>query len=195
MNARQLDKPENTRMSDETPDDRQQWIRALLERHGSSLTRYARTFTGDWESARDAVQETFLRLCREDTSKISDHPTPWLYRVCRSRALDYLRKEEPMTPVENSQLALEAAPESSPSARLEKSEAVGSVLEIMEALPANQKEVVRLKFQSELSYKEIAEVTGLTVSNVGYLLHVALKFIRKQIRGEGELLPESQGET
>ena len=100
-----------------------------------------------------------------------------------------------MTPVKHSLLALNEAPGPSPSAELEKSEKVDSVLQVIESLPPNQKEVVRLKFQNDLSYKEIAEVTGLSVTNVGFLLHVALKFIRKKIQRQGELMPESRGET
>jgi RNA polymerase sigma-70 factor (ECF subfamily) len=45
-------------------------------------------------------------------------------------------------------------------------------------LPVNQREVVRLKFQNQLSYEEIAAVTSLSVSNVGFLLHTALKTLR-----------------
>lgn len=48
-------------------------------------------------------------------------------------------------------------------------------------LSDNQQEVVRLKFQAGLSYKEIAEVTGLTVTNVGYLLHTALSTLKERI--------------
>ena len=43
------------------------------------------------------------------------------------------------------------------------------------ALDERTREVVRMKFEEELSYKEIAERTGLTVGHVGYLLHHALK--------------------
>ena len=45
-------------------------------------------------------------------------------------------------------------------------------------LPDRQREAIVLKFQAELSYKEIAEVTGLTTSNVGYLIHVGLRTLR-----------------
>ena len=48
-------------------------------------------------------------------------------------------------------------------------------------LPRNQQEVVRLKFQDGLSYRDIAEITGFTSSNIGYLLHVALKRLRGAI--------------
>ena len=53
----------------------------------------------------------------------------------------------------------------------------------LEQLPDNQREVIRLKFQQELSYKEISEATGLAVGNVGFLLHTGLKRLRS-------LLPE-----
>ena len=49
----------------------------------------------------------------------------------------------------------------------------------LQLLPPNQQEVIRLKFQHGLSYKEISAVTGLSVSNVGYLLHVAIKRLRE----------------
>jgi RNA polymerase sigma-70 factor (ECF subfamily) len=51
-------------------------------------------------------------------------------------------------------------------------------------LPKNQREVVYLKFQCDLSYKEISEVTKLSVGNVGLLLHTALKEIRRRVLSE-----------
>lgn len=51
----------------------------------------------------------------------------------------------------------------------------------LDALPERQQEVVVLKFQNGLSYREIAEVTGLSVSNVGFQLHVALKTLRERL--------------
>ena len=58
---------------------------------------------------------------------------------------------------------------------------VSSVLAAVGALPERQQEAVRLKFQGELSYKEIAEVMDTTVNNVGVLLHTAIKSIRERL--------------
>lgn len=62
---------------------------------------------------------------------------------------------------------------------MEQTETFQSALKILETLPVSQQEVIRLKFQSELSYKEISQVTGLSVTNVGFLIHAGLKTIRE----------------
>ena len=54
-------------------------------------------------------------------------------------------------------------------------------LDLLEQLPGNQQEVIRLKFQNGLSYREISGITGLSVSNVGVLIHYGLKAIRQKV--------------
>ena len=61
--------------------------------------------------------------------------------------------------------------------------------ELVKSLPERQQEVVRLKFQSGLSYKDISAVTNLSVSNVGLLLHKAVRAIRKGINPDAGLAP------
>lgn len=60
-------------------------------------------------------------------------------------------------------------------------ETAGEIFRMLEALPKNQREVVYLKFQCDLSYKEISEITKLSVSNVGVSIHNALRTIRKRL--------------
>ena len=52
---------------------------------------------------------------------------------------------------------------------------------MLETLPTNQREVIRLKFQNGFSYQEISRISGHSVSNVGYLIHTGLKTIRGQL--------------
>jgi DNA-directed RNA polymerase specialized sigma24 family protein len=59
------------------------------------------------------------------------------------------------------------------------------VLPRLERLPGKQREALRLKFQSGLSYKEIAAVMDETVGNVGWLIHVGLKGLRGRLAAEG----------
>ena len=63
----------------------------------------------------------------------------------------------------------------------EQQDTTARVLEFVDRLSENQREVVRLKFQHGLSYKEIAAVTELSVTNVGYLIHTAIKKLRVEL--------------
>ena len=152
-------------------------MRELLKRHESPLLRYAARITGSEELAREVVQDTFCRLCAQPREKVKGHEAEWLFTVCRNRALDVRRKEGRM---QTGDAVLAAQPSSAPAPAsvAEGKEAVSQVLSVLDTLPANQREVVLLKFQGGLSYKEIAKVTELSVSNVGYLLHAALKTLR-----------------
>jgi RNA polymerase sigma-70 factor (ECF subfamily) len=71
-----------------------------------------------------------------------------------------------------------------PGDSLERQETMSQIVRLMETLPKNQREVLRLKFQSDLSYKQISEITGLSVTNVGFLIHTAIKTLRKQLLAE-----------
>lgn len=65
-----------------------------------------------------------------------------------------------------------------PSKAMEERERHAEVIALLDRLPENQREVIRLKFQGDLSYKEISDVTGLSVSNVGFLIHTGIKRLR-----------------
>jgi len=163
--------------------DAASFVREALAQHEAALMRYAKSITGDVERARDVVQETFVRLWQADREQLGEHVAPWLFTVCRNRALDVARKEGRMQPVGAAAVEVAAEAGDTPLAQTLRKEATSRVLAGVEGLPANQREVVRLKFQAGLSYKEISAVTGLTVSNVGYLLHHAIKALRDSVEG------------
>lgn len=158
------------------------WIRSALDRYEGELVRYAQRLTGDSEQARDVVQETFLRLCRQDHAELDGRLGKWLFTVCRNRAIDVRRKESRMTALAEPKTAETSSREPSPATTAEDRDAAGHIQEMIQSLPDNQQEVLRLRFQSSLSYKEIAEVTGLTVTNVGFLIHRGLKTVRERMR-------------
>jgi RNA polymerase sigma factor (sigma-70 family) len=158
-------------------------IRALLAEHEASLLRYALRLTGDAHQARDCVQETFLRLCRADAATLRGHEAAWLYRVCRQRAIDWKRKVNRMQAVDVHDAAC-LTREPAPADRLERQEDTSAVLALLSALPENQQDVLRLKFQAGLSYREISEAMDLSVSNVGFLIHTGLKKIRERLQIE-----------
>lgn len=143
------------------------------------LTGYAAGLLGgDWDRARDVVQDTFIKLHRQDPASIQGKLKSWLYTVCRNRSIDVLRKENPMMTSAGEAFENLNDNEPDPSRAMERQERFDEVLRFLERLPDNQREVIRLKFQGDLSYKEISEVTGLSVSNVGFLIHTGIKRLR-----------------
>jgi RNA polymerase sigma-70 factor (ECF subfamily) len=171
-------------MADAKPDSANEWLRSIVATYEGPLVRYAARITGDIERARDVVQDTFLRLCRQDRDALDGRLAEWLYTVCRRRALDVERKEHRMQTSLSERLDVCEAREPAEFDALVQHEEHAEALRILATMPDNQQEVVRLKFEAGLAYREIAAVTGLSVSNVGYLLHVALKQIREQMGDE-----------
>ena len=157
------------------------WVRTALDMYEQPLVRYARRLTGNLESAQEVVQETFLRLCAQDAAELEGRLAEWLFTVCRNKALDIRRKEKRMTSLEIVTVEPHES-EDSPSRQAELRDSAGWVLRLLDQLPSNQQEVIRLKFQDSLSYREISGITGLSVSNVGFLIHIGLKTLRQKTR-------------
>ena len=162
-----------------TRDQRAEWIAEALARYEGPLLRFATKLVADPERARDLVQETFLQLCEEDRADVEGHLAPWLFRVCRNRAFDLRRKETRVELTAHTPDAADLRPD--PAETVQQREHAGRVMKILETLPEHQQEAVYLRFQSGLSYKEISEITGHSVTNVGFMLHAAVKAIRAQL--------------
>lgn len=79
-------------------------------------------------------------------------------------------------------IASQEDPQPMPYQRIEEEEAAGFLTRIIATLPPRQQEVLRLKFQNELSYQQIAEITKSTANSVGVLIHTALKTLRERYR-------------
>jgi RNA polymerase sigma factor (sigma-70 family) len=155
-----------------------EWIEAALAEYEGPLIRYALRFTRDPDQARDIVQDAFLQLCRADPADVADHVGAWLFTVCRNRALDILRKEDRMNVLSEAAAEVVAGPDPGPEARAEHRDDHRRALAALGALSPNQQEIVRLKFQAGLSYNEISAITGLSVSNVGFQIHTAIRRLR-----------------
>ncbi len=161
--------------------NKERWITALVKRYERPLCSYAFGLLRNLEWARDAVQDTFLRLCGQKPDKLKGREAPWLFRVCRNRSLDILRKEKPVQPMSDPQKASLPSEERSPDEQAAQGDLKRLLPRFLSKLPKKQQEVIRLKFQQQLSYREIAHCTRLSESNVGYLLHTGIKTLREQM--------------
>lgn len=157
--------------------------RTISDQQGP-LLRYAARLLGDPDRARDVVQDTFVKLMAQPPEAVNGHTVEWLFTVCRNRALDVLRKEGRMKRFEEGEMERVTAAEERPGRRLEQAETQAAILQLIETLPPNQQEVVRLKFQNGFSYKEISRITALSVSNVGFLIHTAVARLRAEFAAQ-----------
>ena len=166
-------------------DARVEWVRSAVAKYERPLTQYAsHVLGGDPERARDLVQEAFLRLCDQDPAAVTSHLAEWLYTVCRNLAIDAKRKDRRLRMMSDEQEATFTAGLESPTDAAERVDDYGRVVEAMAGLPQRQQEIVRLKFQHGMSYKQIGEVMNLTATNVGFILHTAIKALRGQLAVE-----------
>ena len=176
-------------MTGTPPSADQEWVRSAVGRFEGPLTLYATRLLRDVEAARDVVQETFLRLCAQGRAQVEPHLAEWLFTVCRNRSLDVLRKEGRMARLSEEQLHVVPSPDPSPPDVLERRDDAARALQLLEALPEGQREVIRLKFQNGFSYREISRITGHSVTNVGYLMHAGIKAIRGRMAAGDQTTP------
>ena len=161
---------------------RAKWIETALKRYEQQLLRYVLRMTGDLESARDVVQDAFLRLCKEDLTKVEDHVAAWLYTVCRNRALDVRKKEGRMGRISDSSAVQDSA--LGPGEMVANKQTLGVVLEVIESMSEDHQEAFRLKFQNQLTYREISEVMGKSLGTVSNLISTTLCAVRDRMKIE-----------
>ncbi|TDU81155.1 RNA polymerase sigma-70 factor (ECF subfamily) [Prosthecobacter fusiformis] len=160
-------------------------VRRALDQYESNLIAYtAGVLNGDFERARDVVQDSLLKLYLTDPEKVRDNLKAWLFTVCRNRALDILRKDHRLDLGNEDALAGAVSFDPDPAENADSHELHARIWELVEKLRPNQREVIRLKFMHDCSYQQIADVTGLTVGNVGFIMHVAIKKLREHLNRE-----------
>ncbi|HXP59818.1 MAG TPA: RNA polymerase sigma factor [Dongiaceae bacterium] len=155
----------------------------------SPLLSYALRLLGQGGVAEDIVQEAFMRL-HAQFEQVRE-PRRWLYRTVHNLALNHRRQADRMVPLglsadESGPVAPEMAdPQPLPDEQIARWEGIGLVRLSLETLDERSRELVRLKFNDGLSYKEMSLRTGLSIGNVGYLLHHALKAVAGELAKNG----------
>lgn len=165
-------------MSDRDPDHA--FLLAALERFERPLIRYAHGIVGEINQARDVVQDVFVKLHQSLPGLDRERLTPWLFTVCRNRALDHRRKQSRLVNTETEVLDQEPSSQPAPSHDLEEKELHRALKRWIAALPEKQRDAVRLKFEAGLSYKEISETLQTSIGNVGTLIHLGVTALREQ---------------
>src|SRR6267142_1062395 len=164
-------------------------IEELFAALESPLLGYAFGLVGELGAAEDMVQEAFMKL-HAQFDQVRE-PKRWLYRTVHNLALNHRRDSGKIVSLPGSAgggepSATDAAdPQPLPDEQIARLESIGLVRLSLETLDERSRELVRLKFNEDLSYKEISARTGLNIGHVGYLLHHALKAIADELAKNG----------
>ena len=168
--------------------NREAELEMIISEHEAGLLRYATRLLNDPSLAKDVVQETFIKLCRgwSNGSRPDQQLRGWLYRVTHNQAIDHIRKESRLKELHKAE-AEERGSEESPRQRssMDRDEAMALALQHMSKLKPDEQQIVVLRLQEGMTYKEIAEITQRTEGNVGCILHHAVKKLAKSLKQAG----------
>ncbi|MDQ7041426.1 MAG: sigma-70 family RNA polymerase sigma factor [Rhodothermus sp.] len=171
-----------------------QAFRQLVERHQERIYGYLLGMVRDPEVANDLFQETFLRVLAALRHERASYTRQgrwlaWVLRIARNAALDYLRSrrrwQDVVTPDEESEGTTfwERLPDETPGAdeMLEQAELQLQLAACIERLPPEQREVLLLRQEAELTFREIAELTGVSINTALGRMRYALLNLRKMM--------------
>ena len=160
----------------------------LLSRNQSRLFSYILFVVRDQEMANDIFQETFVKVItklHEGKYKDSGKFSAWIMRIAHNVIMDWYRDQkaerivEPTEGNDLSNLSLKDMMDSNIENLFVNEQILRDVRKMMEQLPASQREVVFMRFYQEMSFKEIAETTGVSINtSLGRMRYAILNLRR-----------------
>ena len=171
-------------------------ISQLLERHTRRLRDYVRMMVKDDDVAEDLVQEVLIRVVRViDEGRYTDKGRflPWLLRIAHNRVLDYFRAQKQVKTISESSagfdiLGSKSFAEPSIEDQMISEQCAEEIRALVEELPEEQREVVRMRYYEGLSFKEIAEHTGVSINTALGRMRYALINMRQIIKKKNLVL-------
>jgi len=170
-------------------------FRTLVERHQERIYGFLVGMVRDRDVANDLFQETFLRVVAAMQRERGSYEQQgrwlgWVMRIARNAALDHLRSRKKFQDVdsgdEEGTSFFERIPSDDPdaAAQLDLLNQLGVLREAVEQLPPEQREVVLLRHESELTFREIAEITDVSINTALGRMRYALINLRKMMLPE-----------
>ncbi len=178
--------PKNPVLQDSISPDLQS-LEDAMEQYQGSLLRYATRVLNNAEAAQDVVQEAFIRL-NGNMEKIRTRGVQvkgWLFRTTHNAAVDYIRKESRRRNLHERQSKQADLFANDPDAQQERNEKQALVMQHLNTLKPKEREVLVLRLQEGLSYKEIAKILQRSEGYVGTLIHTATKKLSQSLRQAG----------
>ena len=164
----------------------------LVQRYQRPIISYVYRFLNDYDASLDVTQEVFIKVYNSLDRYSSDYKfSTWLYRIAHNAAIDHIRRnsrKEHSLEAENQegtfQLQLESA-RPNPEQDRQRSEWRTEIESVVRCLPSSYRELIALRHGKDLSYIEIAEVTGLPLGTVKNRLFRAREMMREMLVERG----------
>lgn len=161
--------------------DAEDFKRKFLPLH-PKLFRVALALLGNKDNAEDILQETYCKLWEKRTDlAVINNAEAFSVTIVKNLCLDFLRSPRANRNEDNLD-TVTLANHYSPEKEAEEADEINKVRELIERLPENQKQVIKLRGLSDCSMEEIEEITGFSAVNVRTLLSRARKTIKEQYK-------------
>jgi RNA polymerase sigma-70 factor, ECF subfamily len=164
----------------------------LVRRYQRPIASYVYRMVGDYDAALDLTQEVFIKVYNSLARYRSEFKfSTWIYKIAHNAAIDHLRRysvREQILSTESDGTRPEVAIESrrlSPEQESEREERRSEIESVVQTLPAAYRELIVLRHSHDLSYDEIAEVTGLPLGTVKNRLFRAREAMRDSLIHRG----------
>jgi RNA polymerase sigma-70 factor (ECF subfamily) len=171
-------------------------ISELIERHSKRVRNYIGMMVKDDDIADDIFQETFIKAVKViDEGRYTDSGKflSWILRIAHNRVLDHFRRQKSSRQVNESEAGYDVIgtlrfAEPTTEDEMVHSEMEQTIRDLVELLPDEQREVVRLRYYSKLSFQEIAEQTEVSINTALGRMRYALINLRRMIKEKNIVL-------
>lgn len=178
-------------------DGDEQAFRTLVERHQDKIFGYLMGMVKNRAVANDLFQETFLRVINAMQDRRGSYTqqgqwVSWVMRIARNAAIDHMRKQKKWTDVpqdeDEGRSFWDTVADEEPTAdeELHRAEQREWLDEHIEELSPEQREVLLLRQETDLTFREIAELTDVSINTALGRMRYALKNLRKMMEASGK---------
>ena len=168
----------------------------LLSRHQNRLFSYIYFIVRNRDVADDIFQETFVKAIvniRKGKYTEQSKFSAWITRIAHNLIIDFFRQEKNENAISNDETEVDLfnnanLSEGNIETQIINDQTMRDVQHLMEKLPPNQREVVYMRFYQDLSFKEIADVTGVSINTALGRMRYALLNLRRMAKERNVVL-------
>lgn len=165
-------------------------ISQLIDRHSRRVRDYIRMMVKDRDLADDILQETLIKVVRViDEGRYTDSGKflSWILRIAHNQVIDHFRQQKQQKHLTEADAGYDVLgtlrfAEPTVEDRMVSEQIAADIRALIEELPAEQREVVKMRYYANLTFKEIAEATDVSVNTALGRMRYALINLRRMIQ-------------